>query len=277
MEPSPYLPTLAPLLQPALPPRRADPGVRRPVGRRPDQGRGPRDRRPPRPRRRRRDRPRHLVDREARGAARSCTRCRAPPAASSTTPPSGARHGNALLEFAAWRVIAQEHGPDYRDLAGRAAGRGVARGRRLPRRTRRRRRPRGLAAVGARRAARRSRRPRPCRPAWHWAPCTTSRSACTPAVPTRGGCGRRTPPGSRSAHPRTRSTRSGQDWSQPPWRPGRARGAGLRAAARHGARGADARRRGARRPRDRAVPAVVDPGGRCRPARAPTSATTTRR
>ena len=61
----------------------------------------------------------------------------------------------------------------------------------------------------------------PCGPAWRSASCTTSRSACTRAAPTRGRC--RTC--SRSASPwarrRTSSTSSARTGSQPPWRPDR--------------------------------------------------------
>ena len=70
---------------------------------------------------------------------------------------------------------------------------------------------------------------------------------------------------------------TGQDWSQPPWHPERLADAGYAPYRDARARGAPTRRRAARRPRHRIVPAVVGPGRHCLPRRAPTSATTTRR
>ena len=64
---------------------------------------------------------------------------------------------------------------------------------------------------------------------------------------------------------RTRSTSMGQDWSQPPWRPDRLAGAGLRAVPRHAAHRPAARRRHPGRPRHRPVPAVVGARAGCPP------------
>ena len=69
----------------------------------------------------------------------------------------------------------------------------------------------------------------------------------------------------------------GQDWSQPPWRPDRLPGAGLRAVPRHAAQRAAPRRRHPGRPRHRPVPAVVGARGDDARTPAPTCATTTRR
>ena len=74
------------------------------------------------------------------------------------------REGDALTDFATWNVLAEDHGNDARDVAGRLPPP------RQPRRAGLRARPRGpgrlrvLAAVGARRAARSRRRPRPQAP-----------------------------------------------------------------------------------------------------------------
>ena len=69
----------------------------------------------------------------------------------------------------------------------------------------------------------------------------------------------------------------GQDWSQPPWLPEALRARGVSAAARHDPQPPAPRRRSARRPHHRLLPAVVDsrPVWVRTPAR--TSATTTRR
>ena len=118
-----------------------------------------------------------------------------------------ARHGRALRDFATWSVIAQEHGNDARDWP--AALQDVD--------------SREVAAFAAAHQAEvdfeswlqwvldeqlQHAQGKAVKPACPWAPCTTSPSACTRAGPTRGGSGRRTPPGSRSALRRTRSTRS---------------------------------------------------------------------
>ena len=189
-----------------------------------------------------------------------------------------ARQGDALRDYATWSVLAEEHGNDYRawpadlqDVASRG-GRGVRR-----RRTRTDVDFECWLQWVARRAARSRPRPRPWAPGWRWAPCTTSRSACTPAAPTRGGCGRRTPRGSRSARRPDPFNQIGQNWSQPPWRPDRLEELGYAAV-----------------PRPDRAPCCGTPAGSAsttssgcsgcggspragRRPRAPTSATTTRR
>ena len=102
-----------------------------------------------------------------------------------------------------------------------------------------------------------ARRRSPRTPGCRSASSTTSRSACTRTAPTRGRCGDALARDVTVGAPPDAFNQQGQDWSQPPWRPDRLAGAGLRALPRHAAHRAAARRRAARRPRHRAVPAVV--------------------
>ena len=156
---------------------------------------------------RRRDRPGHRVDREARRPADRARRAaqRRPREGPGRVPGAARRRAERLRHLVRDRAGARQRLPL---LAGRPAGRG------LPRRGRVRReptRPRSRSrrgCSGSSTSSSSSPRPRRSAPAWRWAPCTTSRWACTPAARTPGGSGRRTPRASRSAHRRTRSTRS---------------------------------------------------------------------
>ena len=130
------------------------------------------------------------------------------------------RHGDALRDFATWSALAQEHGNDYRTWPAELQDVSPPPCRRSPRRTTTRS-PSSRGCSGSSTSSSRPPRPRRSAPGWRSAPCTTSRSACTRAVPTPGGCGRRTPPASRSVAPPDPFNQMGQNWSQPPWRPDR--------------------------------------------------------
>ena len=118
-----------------------------------------------------------------------------------------------------------------------------------------------LAAVAAGRAAGGRPAGAAAAPGWRWASCTTWRSGCTRTAPTPGALqGRLRPRASRSARRRTRTTRTARTgasrrggrtgWPRPAYAP-------FREMVSHDPA---PRRRHPGRPRDRAVPAVVDPG-----------------
>ena len=204
-----------------------------------------------------------VVGGEARRAARSCHAVpRTRRAGSSASRRTAAARATACSDFATWCALAEEHGADWRDVAGRAArpdAPAVARPSRASTPTEvdfhcwlQWVLDEQLAAAQAT-AAR--------APAWRSASCTTSPSACTRERRRRVG-----------AAGRLRAGRHGRR-AAGPVQPARARTGASRRGARTGwpssatqpfrdliARRAAARRRRAGRPRHRAVPAVVDPG-----------------
>ena len=227
-----------------------------------------------------RDRPGPVLDGQAQGAARSSSRCRGRRAGRRRFAgvPRAARAG-ACSDFATWAALAEEHGPRFARLAGGAAG---TRARRRSRPSRAEHADRGrlplLAAVAAGRAARR-RPSRPGRgPGWR---SGVMHDLAVGVHPARGGrlgpAGHATPQGITVGAPPDPYNQNGQDWSQPPWRPDRLAETAYAPFRRDGLDRPAARRRHPGRPRDRAVPAVVDPGRAPARPRAPTSATTTRR
>ena len=261
LEPSPYLPVEPALLQPALPPRRGHPGVRRAAAgqardARPDPGAGAgRARDATRPSSATpRGRPSWPRSSMVHGVERSPERARA-------FAEFRAREGDALLQFATWSVLAEDHGNDARDWpeelrdmdsqavadeAVRHVGRiGFAMWLQwvLDEQLR------GGPGQGGRRrhAARHHARPRGRR-----APRRRGRVADAPRLRGRG-------PGRRAAGPLQPAR---PELEPAAVAPGPARRARVRAVPRPDRRRPAARRRGPGRPRHRAVPAVVDPRGR---------------
>ncbi len=153
MEPSPYLPKSRRFFNPLYIrveriPEYASLAVPGPRGRRPgaDQPRQA-------PRRRRRDRPGRRVDREAQGPAEGARRRADRRPREQDYQAFCDREGESLVDFARWSALAETHGNDFRELAGRAAGPGLARRGGVRRGPRRARRLPHVAAVGRRRAA----------------------------------------------------------------------------------------------------------------------------
>ena len=187
LEPSPYLPVEPALLQPALPPGRGHPGVRRAAT-------GPaRDARPdPRAgaRRARRD---SAIERDAAWSAKLAALLlvhdveRSPERARAFAE-FRAREGDALLQFATWSVLAEDHGNDARDWPEELRDIGQPGGRRPARCATSAGSASRCGCSGCSTSSCSRRRPRRSRPACGSAPCTTWRSACTPAARTRGGC-----------------------------------------------------------------------------------------
>ena len=119
-----------------------------------------------------------------------------------------------------------------------------------------------VAAVGGRRAARVRRSGRRGDAGMAIGVDARPRRRRAPRGRRRLGPARRARPAASPSGPRpTRSTSMGQDWTQPPWRPDRLPGAGLRAVPRHAAHRPAPRRRHPGRPRHRPVPAVVGARG----------------
>ena len=232
MEPSPYLPTHAPLLQPALPAARADPRVRRPDAR-------PTGRRCTRCTSRPGDpvaRPRSTAT--PRGppsgprCARSSTVRRGRPAASSPSRRYRRREGDAASTTTPpGRRIAEVHGADslawpaelrHPDLPGRGARSASEHADAVEFH-------RWLQWVLDEQLAATQAEAAPA-PGWASASCTTSRSACTAsgadAWPLQDDVRRRASPVGAPPDP---YNQNGQDWSQPPWRPDRLAEHGVRA------------------------------------------------
>ena len=161
-----------------------------------------------------------------------------------------AERGRDLERWSTWCALAEAHGPDWRDwpaeLADPPAPRDVvaadaeARGR-----------PRSSTPgfSGTPTSSLRLRRTRRRRRAWRTASSMTWPSARIPAAPTRGrisGCWR---PGFSVGAPPDGFNQLGQDWSQPPWNPRALADARLPADGRAVRRGAAPRRRPPRRSR----------------------------
>ena len=248
----------APLRQPDVPAARAHPRARRADPGRPGvAARAAREGRRPG---RRPDRPRHRLDRQARRAAQDLRGAPVggPRPGLRGLPPTRGQRPRRLRHLGGHRRGARRR---HADLARRAPAPGPPGRGEVPRGARRGRRVPPVAAVGARRAARRD----PAR-----------------AAPVRHGPRRDDRPRGRRALERRRRVVAAGDVRRrghrrraarpvQPERPGLAAATvatrppgrdGVRAVPAAGRGGAAQRGRAAGRPRDRAVPAVVDPEGR---------------
>ena len=179
------------------------------------------------------------------------------------------REGQGLVDFATWCALAEEHGLPWRRLAGRAARPAVGRRRGARERTGRpgRRSTRGCSGSSTSSSPPRSARRREAGMAHRRRPRPRRRRA--PGRRRRLGAGGRARPGVTVGAPPDAFNQQGQDWSQPPWRPGPAGRARLRAVPRHAAHGAAARRRHPGRPRASGCSGC----GGCRTGAGPTQGT----
>ena len=160
------------------------------------------------------------------------------------------------------RRCPSSYGPRFARLAGRAAGSAVARGGRLRGGARGPGRLPVLAAVAAGRAAGVGPPGRRCGPGWRSGVMHDLAVGVSPHGADAWGLQDTYAAGITVGAPPDPYNQNGQDWNQPPWRPGPAGRDRVRAVPGDGLDHPAARRRDPGRPRDRAVPAVVDPAGR---------------